>query len=248
MIEAEHKKVKVKSVGTPRKAGNSQVTQFTVEDDKTIYEVWGTIPLEYVKPEKEFEIDVDFSEKESQGQIYQHHTVTQIYVGGTAVLKKGNGGKRGYGGVTTYADAPERTASIEAQKAAELVVNLGCAFLQADPAISDELLKKQSGQFDRLLTKALKWCDAKLSYMPITTSAPTSTPAPASTAAVEDQKITEAEHKELLALMKRAEPPITETQVGRYCNKDKGWRIAKLTDLTKSQYDQVITAIEKGMA
>ncbi len=143
----ERKHFKVQSVGTTKPIGKSHVTQFRSENDEIVYEVWGDQLLEVVKVGAQFDGDIEYSEKESQGQVYKHHKLTQIYVNGQPVLHRKAGGYSGRGG----GKSPEEIASIEAQVAVKAVISL---FSQP----GEQLNAKGTV----LLDKALRWCEEKI--------------------------------------------------------------------------------------
>jgi len=62
----------------------------------------------------------------------------------------------------------------------------------------------------------------------------------------EERQITEDESTALKEAMTKAS--MTAGDLGKYCNKDKGWKVDKIADLKKWQWDEIIAALQRGMA
>jgi hypothetical protein len=127
MAKTERRKIKIVSVGSWRPAGKGEVLEFA-GDDRVNYETWSKELAEYIKVGAEIDASVDFSEKVSGDKTYYHNTVTQIFVDGQPVRSKG----RNFG-----QDSPEKMASIENQKRADLICQLWIAgkIVDNDPLV-----------------------------------------------------------------------------------------------------------------
>jgi hypothetical protein len=114
----ERKTIKVASVGQWRDVGKAKVLTFGGED-RVNYETWSETLAEHIKVGVTIEADVDFTQKtDAQGNTYLHNKVVQIYVDGQPVKSK----SRGF-----TPDSPEKIASIESQKRADLICQLWMA-------------------------------------------------------------------------------------------------------------------------
>lgn len=145
---AERKTIKIISIGQWKDVGKAKVLTFAGED-RINYETWSEILAEHIKVGVTIEADVEFTENVSQGTTYFHNKVVQIYIDGQPVKSKGRG---------FTPDTPEKMASIESQKRADLICQLWIA-----GKITDN---------DPLIVKALTWL-GKLGAESIVSSQPT---------------------------------------------------------------------------
>lgn len=115
-------------VTKPRAVGTSgaEVTQFQAEDNKgntRIFETWSKELVEFIKEQAEkgepFSADVAYSQKESQGQTYDHWKVTQCYRADGSPVKQ-----RSFGGGKSYGKSPQDIKSIEDQVRAYIIADL----------------------------------------------------------------------------------------------------------------------------
>lgn len=123
-------KVTPGSIGKPRAVGESgaQVTQFKAEDNKgnaRVFETWSESLVEFIKEQAEkgepVSADITYSQKESQGQTYDHWKVIQCYrADGSPVKQRSFGGK-------SYGKSPEERKSIEDQNRSERITDLWIA-------------------------------------------------------------------------------------------------------------------------
>lgn len=116
MAKTERRTIKVASVGTWRDIGQAKVLEFTGED-RVSYETWSGPLGEHIKAGAEIVADVEFTENTKDGKTYFHNKVIQVYVDGRPVKSK-----QGFS-----QDSPEKIASIESQKRADLICQLWIA-------------------------------------------------------------------------------------------------------------------------
>ncbi|MCJ7828148.1 MAG: hypothetical protein MUP81_00210 [Dehalococcoidia bacterium] len=117
MGKTERKTIKVISVANWRDAGKAKVLEFGGED-RVNYETWSETLAEHIKVGATIEADVEFTENVSGDKTYHHNKVIQIYIGGQPVKSR----SRGF-----TPDSPEKLASIESQKRADLICQLWIA-------------------------------------------------------------------------------------------------------------------------
>jgi len=105
--------------------------------------------FETIEGSKDKEIDAEIvtSEREWDGNTYVDRKVTQIYIDGKPV---GGGGGGGY---ARYQDSPEKIASIEAQKRADIIAQLWIADKIKD---TDPLVKQLKGWLGNVPVEAKK--------------------------------------------------------------------------------------------
>ena len=128
----ERKTIKIISVGQWKDVGKARVLTFAGED-RVNYETWSETFAEHIKVGNTIEADVEFSEKVSGDQTYFHNKVVQIYINGQPIKSKGR----------FTPDSPEKIASIESQKRADLICQLWIAGRIPDS--------------HPLVSKAIKW-------------------------------------------------------------------------------------------
>lgn len=117
MAKTERRTIKIISVGSWRDAGKARVLEFAGED-RVNYETWSETLAEHIKVGATIEADVEFTERIHENKTYYHNKVVQIYVDGKPVKSR----ERGF-----YQDSPEKMASIENQKRADLICQLWIA-------------------------------------------------------------------------------------------------------------------------
>ena len=115
MGKTERRKIIIASVGKLRDVGKAKVLEFTGED-RVKYETWSEELAKLIIVGNTIEADVEFTENTKDDQTYYHNKVFQIFIDGQPVKRKSwQGGNQ---------DSPEKLASIESQKRADLICQL----------------------------------------------------------------------------------------------------------------------------
>lgn len=106
-MSVEKKHIRVESVSTSRPVGKTEILDFKGADG-IVYEVWKGPITEHVVVGKEFDADVEYTEKPGnrEGSVFKHWTIRQIYVGGQVVGERKAGGPGGFGG-KSFGKSPE---------------------------------------------------------------------------------------------------------------------------------------------
>lgn len=118
----ERLKLTVAQVKDVQRVGEKQKEKLTFlahgEDGKEkSYSTMRTSLFDAIRNNKDFEADVEETERESGGTIYTNRNVSEVYVDGKAMGAAKGQGSRQWGG-----KSPEEIASIEAQVAAKLAM------------------------------------------------------------------------------------------------------------------------------
>ncbi|MCJ7630883.1 hypothetical protein MUP77_00565 [Candidatus Bathyarchaeota archaeon] len=163
MGKTERKTIKIISVANWRDAGKAKVLEFGGED-RVNYETWSESLAEHIKVGATIEADVEFSERIHEGKTYFHNKVVQIYIDGKPVKSR----ERPFG----VTDSPEKIASIESQKRADLI----CQLYIAGKIAGDDILIVKARAWLSLLGITAPVAAASATKTPAATTKPTAKP------------------------------------------------------------------------